>query len=196
VGTDDSEENTLRYLKDVNSGVHAVLSKESAPLVLAAVEELQGLYRRVNTYPHLAKKGIVHNPEELTPEELRSRAWDIVEPLFARSIKEVSNEYLKLAGRDNKETSSDIGKILTAARSGQVGKLLVARGERLWGRLESGGDVVVCRDERDVDDVDLLDVASAETLRHGGSVYAVPGDRVPGGGPVVAILRYPVLEKT
>jgi hypothetical protein len=196
VGTDDSEENTLRYLKDVDSGVHAVLRREAAPLVLAAVEELQGLYRRVNTYPHLTGKGIVHNPEELTPEELRSRAWNLVEPLFARSIREVTDEYLTLDGHDSGERSSDIATILPAARSGQVGKLLVAQDERLWGRLEAGGSVVVCRAERRESDVDLLDLASAETLRHGGSVYAVTRDKVPGDGPIAAILRYPVLEKS
>jgi hypothetical protein len=195
VGTDDSEANTLRFLQEVDRGVHAVLREESAPLVLAAVEELQGLYRRASSYVHLLDRGIVHNPEDLSTEELKKRAWEIVEPLFARSLREASEEYLALAGRESAEAASGIRTILPAAASGQVGTLFVAKGEHMWGRFEPPRGLALEANGAGEGVVDLLDLVAAETLLHGGRVYAVDPSDVPGGGPVSAILRYPALAE-
>jgi hypothetical protein len=193
VGADDSEANTLRFLHEVDRGVHAVLRDESALLVLAAVEELQGLYRRANSYAHLLDRGIVRNPEDLSAKELKTRAWEMVEPLFMRSLRDASSEYLHLAGRESAEAVSGIHVTLPAASSGQVGTLFVAKGVHMWGRFDPTRGLVVESDETGEDVVDLLDLAAAETLLHGGRVYAVDPTDVPGGGPVSAVLRYPAL---
>lgn len=196
VGTDDSETNTLRFLREVDRGVHAVLADESAPLVLAALEELQGLYRRVNRYSHLLDRGIVRNPGSMSAEDLRARAWEIVRPHFTESLKQATDEYLRLAGHESAEAASGVREVLTAAASGQVGTLFVARDEHLWGRFDVSRGVVEFDESADEDNVDLLDLAAAEALRHGGQAFAVPSAEVPGGGPVSAILRYAAVEKS
>jgi hypothetical protein len=195
VGRDESEEDTLRFLKDVDTGVHAILHRETAPLVLVAAEEIQGLYRRVNTYSGLVETGVVHNPRDLTAGDMSARALNLVGPLFERSLHEASEKYLTLSGHDDDQAVSDIRRIMPAASSGQVGTLFLAEGERAWGQFYPEDNVTVCRTEAGEKDVDLLDVAAAETLRHGGQVFTVGRDRMPGGGKVAAILRYRVKEK-
>ena len=37
---------------------------------------------------------------------------------------------------------------------------------------------------------DLLDLAAVQTLLHGGTIYAVEPEQVPGGGPLAALFRY------
>jgi len=192
VGTDDSEENTLRFLKEVDHAVNAVLSRESAPLVLAAVEEIQGLYRRAADYEHLTVDGIVHNPEDLTVDELKTRAWGVVEPLFRESLRAAAEEYRTLAGHGSGEVSSEIETTLRAAVAGQVGTLFVNSGDHIWGRYNIDSGSVELTDEMEANSLDLLDLAAEETLLHGGRVFAVEPAEVPGGGPAAAILRYPV----
>jgi hypothetical protein len=191
VGMDDSESNTLRFLKEVDQAVNSALGEEMTPLVLAAVEEIQGLYRRVNGYRQLTEQAIVHNPEDLTAEELRSRAWRIVEPLFRGPLREASETYGTLAGHDSGQSVSEIGTILRAAVSGQVGTLFVRNKEHIWGRYDRESGAVELVDDGEVGSLDLLDLAAAETLLHGGRVFAVDPEEVPGGGTAAAILRYP-----
>ncbi len=51
-----------------------------------------------------------------------------------------------------------------------------------------GGPVVQLGDATSVRD--RLDRAAVATLRHGGTVYAVPGSRMPSGNAMAALLRY------
>jgi hypothetical protein len=46
--------------------------------------------------------------------------------------------------------------------------------------------------QREAGDEDLLNVAAIHTLRHGNTVFALPPDGVPGGGPLAAIYHLPL----
>jgi hypothetical protein len=58
-------ERVLRYFRKVNRALREVLAGEHAPMVLAAVEHLAPLWRRVNTYPHLVDPVFAGSPEEV-----------------------------------------------------------------------------------------------------------------------------------
>jgi hypothetical protein len=88
VGIDDEKDDLLRYFQRIDRGLHDVLREERAPLVLAAVEYLQPIYRDASTYPHLLAKGIEGNPDRLNEKELHDRAWAIVEPQFQENVRQ------------------------------------------------------------------------------------------------------------
>jgi hypothetical protein len=81
-------------------------------------------------------------------------------------------------------------KVVPAARLGRVEELFVAVGRQRWGRFDEVTQRVKVRNEPHAGDQDLLDLAAVQTVLHGGSVYAVDPDRVPGGRSVAAVMRF------
>jgi hypothetical protein len=180
---DIQTERGLRYFRKVNRALREVLAGERAPMVLAAVEHLAPLWRRVNTYPHLVDPVFAGSPEELGLHELHARAWAVVEPLFLEAQGEAVAKYQELAGTGL--TSRDPREIVQAARAGRIDVLFAARhptgvGTTNGSRPPNGG-----RSLRDV-----LELAAVTTLLKGGTVYALPAGAVPEGGSAAAVLRY------
>jgi hypothetical protein len=175
-----------RFFRQVDAGLwKEELHDEHAPLVLAGVDFLLPMYREISRYPSIVEEGVVGNPDRFRPEELHQRAWAILEPIFAQTIREDRDRYAELepAGR----TAATVPDILTAAEQGRVDVLFSATGEHLWGRVD--GRVEVHSDPQPGDE-DLLDLAAVRTLLTSGRIHAVEPDEVPGDGPVAAILRY------
>jgi len=189
VGIDEEKKNIERYLRHIDRGIHAALPEDGrGPLVLACAEPLDAIYAEVNTYPGLLDAHVNGNPDTLSTQELRSRAWKIVEPLWAARQREVVARFENSARRQ--PTSTEIVPITTKAVNGKVEILFVAAGKRIWGRLASDEPRVIMHDERETNDQDLLNLAAVETLKHDGTVYCLPEDTVPGQNPAAALFRY------
>ena len=87
-----------RFLRQVDDGLREVLKTATAPLVLAAVDYEQAMFRQLTRYPHVLGEGIGGNPEQLRPAELHERAWAIVEPVFAQAPQQAAQRYQEAAG--------------------------------------------------------------------------------------------------
>ncbi len=178
-----------RFLREVDAGLWEILREQRAPLVVAGVEELRAIFREVTRYGHVLEDGIEGNPEELRPEELHARAWELVGPVFDREREEAVSRFAERAGRGEGATA-DLRQVVLAALDGRVETLFVAVGEQRWGTFDEGTREVALHAERAPRDEDLLDRAAVLTLATSGSVYAVALDRVPGAGEIAAVLRY------
>ena len=88
------------------------------------------------------------------------------------------------------KVASGLEDVLTAAVNGQVDLLLMPRNEHIWGRYEAEGSKVETHASRQEGDEDLLDLAAAETCRHGGSVRAIDAEKIPGQAKLAASLRF------
>ncbi len=53
------------------------------PLLLAALPEHHGLFRQLSHNPALVADGIKADPESLSSEQMRERAWQIMEPQYS-----------------------------------------------------------------------------------------------------------------
>src|SRR5690606_19303402 len=69
------------YCRAVDHLVSDALAEEEAPLVLAGVDVLAPHYKQVNRYPHLIDETVRDNPDLLGAEELRDRAWSLIEQI-------------------------------------------------------------------------------------------------------------------
>ena len=187
-GRDEMKSRISEYFRQIVEGVHAKLKNESAPLVLAGVESLFPLYREVNTFKSLLDEGIAGNPELLSAEELRQRAWSIVEPRFLRQRQEAENRYHTLAGTG--KTSTDLQEVVTAAYDGRIDALFVAAGVQIWGNFNQDERSLTVHEQAEKGDVDLSDVCAVRTFLSNGEVFAVEANAVPGGGPIAALFRY------
>jgi hypothetical protein len=184
------KEEILRYFQQVDHGVHSVLHRERAPLLLAGVAYLLPIYRDVNTYPHLVEEGIPGNPDDLQPSELHARAWAIVAPRFAREREAAVEHYRQLTGTQPALASSYLRAIVPAADAGRVDTLFVASGQRQWGTFDPVSGALTLHDAAEPHDSELLDLAAIQTILHGGTVYALAPEQMPETAPLAAIFRY------
>jgi hypothetical protein len=189
VVTDDEKQDILRYFQLVDKGLHQdLLQDERTPLVLAGVEYLLPIYREATNYSHVLEEEIEGNPELLSAKELHGRAWAIVQPYFQQAQKEAVAQYEQLA--DTERVSKDIRRIVPAAHYGQVDTLFVAVSLQQWGTFDPDTNTIHLHAEAEPGDEDLLDSAVVQTLLHGGTVYALAPEKVPGGVPLAALFRY------
>jgi hypothetical protein len=184
VGADDAKDRILRYFREVDHGVHGALRDGRAPLVLAAVDYLRPLYRAISTYPHLLEEGISGNPDQLDPGTLHARAWRVVSDRFLSGQQAAAARYRALEGGDR--ATNDLRRIVPAAVAGRVETLLVPMSTERWGGADPATGAVRLHRKPRPGDVDLLDLAAVETLRHGGTAYPLE----PGRTRPAATLRY------
>ena len=188
VGHDDSKDHLLRYFQQIDRGLHELLKDESVPLVLAGVEYLFPIYQQANTYPYLLQQGVPGNPDKLSSNVLHEEVWAVIEPYFQEVQEKAAAQY-----RDNvgtARTSNDIREIMPAAYYGQIGSLFVAIDHELWGHFDPNSNTIHVHKEARFRDDDLLDEAATQTILHGGSVYAVEQEKVPGESMLAAVFRY------
>ncbi|MCA2218901.1 baeRF3 domain-containing protein [Jidongwangia harbinensis] len=179
---DDTTPLVLQHFRRVDRALREVLQADAAPLVLAGVRSTQALYRQVNTYAALMGDGVDGNPWDLGPEQLHRHAWPLVEPVLCGEETIAAGAYKQLRGTGR--TCTDTVAVGAAAREGRV--------ETLFVRTDAPGTGkrTVIRLHEHTGEVDHLDDAAISTLRHSGTVYAVPRDRMPDTSPMAATLRY------
>ena len=187
-GGEESKDRLLRYFRRIDGALKQYLRGDRSPLVLAGVEYYFPIYREANSYPHLVEGGVAGNPEELSADELHQRAFGLVAALFERELAEAAARFRDLAGTGR--ASNQVADAVSAALDGRVDVLFVAVGVQVWGSVDSGSARIVRHQTQEPGDLDLLDLAAVRTLLQGGTVYALPSERMPDESPLAAILRY------
>ena len=114
VGLDDSKDDVCRYFQQIDKGLKEILGQNPAPLILAGVDYLMSIYREVNSHPNLLREGITGNPELLSPAELHTRAWKLVQPRSLKARAETIARYKQLAGTGR--TAREIEEIVPCRR--------------------------------------------------------------------------------
>lgn len=188
VGREEEKAELRRFLHQVDAAVCRLLAGRRSPLVLAGAEPLPSLFREISGFPWLAAEVIPGNPEHLRDEELRDRAWQLLEPSFQESRRRMAERFGELSRTGR--ASADVSKILPAARHGRVEALFVNCDDEVWGRLDDVAGEVRIHASPESGDEDLLDAAALFSLRNGGTVYGVGRGEVPGGGRLAAVFRY------
>jgi hypothetical protein len=182
------KERIERFLQSVEQGVYKLINNQTAPLILAGVDYLLPIYQEKNNYAHLLEQGILGNPENKSLEELHGEVKKILEPITQKRKEYIASQYHALRERD--EASDSLISVVPAAFQGRVRVLFVAKDREVWGNFNVESQKAMIVEEPDIELEDLLDLALVQTFLHGGEVYAVPEEEIPGGGVVSAILRY------
>lgn len=121
------EKDLLRYAQAVDRGLSKVLAKRTEPLVLAGVDHIQAIYRKVSSYRNLMDEGVPGSPAELPIEQLHTRAWQIAGPQFAESLNKSLGRYADLS--DTNRVSAKLEQVLPAAHTGRIQTLFVDTGQ-------------------------------------------------------------------
>lgn len=187
-GEDDAKEEIHKFFNLLDNGVSTLLEDRDAPLVLAGVDFLMPIYRQVTGHGFVVDGGVAGNPAKLSAEELREKAWPLVEPSFTEAQETASAKFRDLLGTG--QASQQLDDVVTAAFDGRVETLFVALGTRRWGTFDPATRKVELSDQNGPGTEDLVDYAALVTLAKGGQVFAVPPEKVPEGGALAAVYRY------
>ena len=177
----------LQHFRRVDHALRDLLAGDPAPVVLAGVRYLQAIYHQANTHPQLLPAGIDGSPRDASPDQLHRRAWALVEPLLRGQETAAATGYRALQGTGR--TSNTPYEVFVAAQQGRVETLFLSTDTPEWHTRADGAPLRRLRTDTPTPS-DQLDLAAVATLRHAGTVYAVPAARTPDANPVAATLRY------
>ncbi|MEM9554478.1 MAG: hypothetical protein AAGC60_09475 [Acidobacteriota bacterium] len=188
-GDEDQRAEVETYLRLVDDAVRKVVGTSGAPLVLAAVERQAASFRRVTQTQHVSDGLIAGSPDEATAEGLHAAAWELVAPHFDQARREAADGLANRLGTGLALVDS-VREILPAAGFGRVQALFVVRDAEVWGRWDGEAEVTV-HETHEIGDLDLIEEAALQALRHGASVFAIDADAMPSGAKrLAALLRY------
>jgi len=179
-----------QYLNLVDTSLKEILREQNAPLVLAGVEYLLPMYRKVSGYQNIMEEGIIGSPDRLRPEELQEQAWRIVETYFQQETKKTVEQYQQLADTD--KATDNIEEIVAAAFNGRVDKLILSAENQIWGAFNPK-DGKVTRSSNGQSkkyNLALLDFTAMNTLQNGGTVCTLLQNEMPTDSPIAAVFRY------
>lgn len=177
----------VKYARAVDRAITPVLRNTRGPLILAAAQPLQSVFRSVTTNPKLLDKVIAGNPDKATSQQLDEAARALLDEHYAEELAERTEQFsnLRSAGR----AITDLTDIGRATIAGAVSTLYVDIDAHPAGVLdpESGGVVAESAPGRS-----LVDEISAQVLSHGGRVLVLRGAEVPGGEQLGAEVRFSI----
>ena len=185
---DEKQQRVRRFSQQVADGLGELLKIDNAPVVVAAVGYVQAIFDDVCQLPNVLEKGIEGNPEHSQPEALLAEAWEIGAPALRQEQEEARTRFNELAHSD--KASDEIQDVVPAAVQGRVDALFVALNDHSWGHYDPETNEIAFHEPDQRNGEDLLDFAVVQTLRNGGSVYAVDAGDLPGETAIAAVLRY------
>ncbi len=186
---DEIDGDAERFFRAVDRAVLEHHSRPSGlPLMLAALPEHHHRFRQVSHNPLLMADGLMVDPQGLTHDTLRQRAWDVAAPQQQAQHAAWREAYAVAAAKGL--GSDDLSQVAHAAVAGRVATLLVEAGRQEARRIDgSTGRIDPAELENPrVDDV--LDDLGALVERMGGQVHVLPAEGMPCRTGVAASFRH------
>lgn len=189
-GSEGQKVRMRQYARQVEQALRPLLGGLGVPLILAAAEPLDSIFRSVSTYPLLAGPGIAGNPETRSDAELAAAARVVLDDLNAASLKDVRERYQQRESESR--AAADLAVIARAATFGAVDTVMVDIDETVPGTIDEQTGELQLGEADSAFTYGLVDEIARRVWRTGGTVLAVRREDIPGGGVAAAILRHPL----
>jgi hypothetical protein len=189
-GAEGQKVRMRQYARQIDRALNPVLAGAGLPLILAATEPLDAIYRSVNGYPQLAPTSIAGNPETASAAELAEEARPILDALYAAELAELRERFE--ARISHGRGSTDLTDVARAATFGAVDTLMTDIDDVIPGYVAPDSGAVTLDPEDNAVNYGVVDEIARRVLLSGGRVLALRREDIPEGGTVAAILRYPV----
>lgn len=186
---DEVEIDTERFFKYVDKFILDEYSTvERIPLVLVALNEHQGEFRKISHNKYLLDEGINLNFDALDKEQLKKTFWENLEPHYIRKTKELVDRFETSRAQDL--GSSDLVQVARASVENRIGTLLIEADREIGGKLnKETGEITEGRITKPNFD-DILDDIGEMVLKNKGEVIVLPKGRMPSDTGVAAIYRF------
>jgi hypothetical protein len=178
-----------RFFRAIDRAVLEHHSRPSGlPLILAALPEHHHLFHQVSHNPFLMAEGLTTNPDVLPIDELRERAWHVVEPQYQTRLATLADEFA--VAKSKGLGSDDLAQVAQAAVAGRVATLLIEADRQIAGRLNGTTGRVEGADLSHPQVDDLLDDLGELVEKRGGRVMVIPPERMSTRTGLAATYRY------
>lgn len=186
---DSVDIDTDRFFRRLDVAIQEHPSGQTGlPLILGALPEHQTLFHQISHNPLLMGSGLKLDPASLSIDELRTRAWDLLQPQQDAAQKKLSERFV--AARSASLGADNLESIGPAAAAGRVDVLMLEAGRQIRGRVDAGTGSIKRSPENAPEAEDVLDELAALVLLKGGRVTVVPAGQMPTDAGVAAIYRF------
>jgi len=186
---DEMDIDTERFFRIVDRAILESHSQPSGlPLILGALPEHHGHFRKQSQNPFLLEEGIKIHPDALQKAEFRERAWNIFQPRYQAKLAALADEFA--VAKSKGLGQEDVKQLAEAAAAGRIATLLVEADRQIAGRIDGATGQVEFKDVNHPEADDLLDDLGELVLKTGGRVVVVPADQMPTTTGAAATCRF------
>ena len=145
-------------------------------------------FDRSATTPGSLQNGIQINPWALSSDNLRERAWQVMEPVYLERLAGLVERFG--AAHAAQRGDDQVSQVAEAAVAGRIATLLLEAERQMPGRFDATTGRVDGAELARPDIDDVLDDLGEQVLRTGGEVIVVPAERMPTTSGLAAIYRF------
>ncbi len=187
---DEIDLDAERYFRAVDRAVQAHHSQPAGiPLILAALPQHHHMFHSISRNPLLLPESIDVHPDALaSTDELRRRAWQILEPRYLQRLGGLVDRFA--SARTSGQGEADLANVARAVAGGRVDTLLIEAERVIPGRIDPDSGALKLDGAPGGGNDDVLDDLGTLALQRGGDVVIVPAGRMPANSGVAAIFRY------
>jgi len=187
-GSEGQKTRMRQYARHIDQALRPLLNGLDLPLILAAGEPMDAIYRSVNNYPHLLSTSLPGNPDTGPDAQLIEGARRLLDEIYAAELRTIQETYALRASQ--RRASADIADVARAATYGLVDTVLVDIDEVVPGQVDEQTGAITIDDTGNAVNYGIVDEIARRVWLGGGKVLAVRRSDIPGNGSVAAILRY------
>ena len=178
-----------RFFRAVDRAITEHHSKPSGlPLILATLPAHRRMFHEVSHNSQLLSDDVDVHPDAIPLDELRKRAWKVMEPHYLAQLDKTIDEFGSARARGLGH--DDLGTVAAAIVGGRVSTLIVESDRVIPGRVNVENGQVDLEDMSLPDVDDVLDDLTEMAARMGGKVVVMPTDRMPTTTGIAAIYRF------
>lgn len=186
---DEINKDTEKYFRYVDKFILENYSNPmKIPLILATLDEHHGLFRSITNNPYLYETGIRKSYENLSINEIREEAWQVIEPLYLEKTKTLVERYN--LERSKFLASDDLVQIARAAIENRVDTLIIEAHKIISGILNKETGELKLEEMENPELNNVLDYIAEMVFKNKGEVIILPKERMPSITGVAAIYRY------
>jgi hypothetical protein len=186
-GAEGQKVRMRQFARLVDQALRSRLAGSETPLILAAAQPLDAIFRSVCTYPHLVGESIPGNAEQISDADLGQASRAILDRLHRADLQALHGLFETRAAQGR--TTTDIAHAAKAATFGAVATLLVDIDDVVPGSIDDEGRVVL-QPGTAGSSHGVVDQIALRALACGARVLGLRRADIPGGGSLAAILRY------
>jgi len=185
-GSEGQKVRLAQYVRKIDAALRPILAASGAPLILAATQPVEAIFRSVSSIPALPQ-AITGSHDRTSDADLANAARPILDAYYEEQIAEFRALFDTRKGQ--RRTTTDISDAARAATFGNIDRLLVDINEVVDGIVDEETGAVTLDESGDARNYGVVDEIAGRALRTGAKVLGVRTGDVPGGKSLAAILR-------
>ena len=184
---DTIKDEVAEYFRLVDKALRPVMRDNTWPLILAGVDYELAIFREVAAHVQVNDESLVGNFDYATDNVLYERALPLAQRSYAKLKTKALNTLTDFAHTGR--ASYEVDKIVPAAHQGQVETLFANPQAAEFGRFHPETNWVEFTTERSPA-LDLVEIATEQTILHRGTVYAAAPGELPDNCALGAVFRF------